>query len=344
MKIVVFGPDRRVGVLDGEQVVDVNGAYAAYVRETQDEPLPYELASAMAPATLQQFIEAGRRATDNAQQALEHISRAGPVGLRGECLTFALREVKLHAPLPNIGSRLMMAAGNYADHALGMRHNKNHRTELTYDDVFKEHREHRGSTAFWKIAQHVVGPDADIIFPARTKLFDYEAEVAIVIGKRIKDMPAGRARDSIWGYTLINDWSCRDPQKDGQGALSLSISKNFDTSASMGPCIVVDEQIDPQDIPFGTRVNGEVRQDGNTKGMIFSFDEFLEYGTRDMTFSPGDMISAGTCAGTANDSSVWDEAGKTPIPSTSKFLSTGDVVEISSPLIGTLRNRVVAKP
>jgi acylpyruvate hydrolase len=113
------------------------------------------------------------------------------------------------------------------------------------------------------------------------------------------------------------------------------VAKNFDMSASIGPCIVVDEGIDPQSVPFATHVNGEQRQNGNTRDMGFSFDELLEYATRDMTYVAGDMIAAGTSGGTANDGSTWDADGKMPI--VSRFLKPGDVVEISSPLIGTLR-------
>ena len=339
MKLVVYGPQRRLGVLDGTHIVDANGAYAKLAHEKNGEPLPYQLASAMAPANLLDFIKAGKRAIDNAHAAVEHVSRAGDKGIEGEQLVFAVGDVKLHAPMAHSGIRLLMAAGNYADHAMGINANRRHKA-ITVEEAYRDNRA-RGSVGFWKLGQHVVGPDEDVIYPARTHLLDYECEIDIVVGKPVKDMPAGKSKDYIWGYTLVNDWSCRDPQKDGAGSLTLSISKNFDSSASMGPCILVDESVDPQNIPFGTRVNGEVRQDGNTKDMIFSFDEFLEYGTRDMTFMPGDMISAGTCAGTANDSSQWDEAGKEPLDD--KFLKPGDVVEIYSPLIGTLRNRIVAK-
>ena len=90
-----------------------------------------------------------------------------------------------------------------------------------------------------------------------------------------------------------------------------------------------------------TRVNGELRQDGNTRGMTFSFAEYLEYITQDITFNPGDMIAAGTCKGTAMDSTPRVEG--VGFSSDKLFLRPGDVVEVSSPLIGTLRNRIVAK-
>jgi 2-keto-4-pentenoate hydratase/2-oxohepta-3-ene-1,7-dioic acid hydratase in catechol pathway len=93
-------------------------------------------------------------------------------------------------------------------------------------------------------------------------------------------------------------------------------------------------------VPFGTRVNGEQRQEGSTKDMVFSFAEYLQYLTQDITLAAGDVISGGTCHGTAMDSSEYDADGK---PKPGLYLKAGDVVEIYSPMIGTLRNRIVAK-
>jgi acylpyruvate hydrolase len=108
---------------------------------------------------------------------------------------------------------------------------------------------------------------------------------------------------------------------------------------------VVGEFADPQDISWETRVNGVVRQQGNTKDMTFSFAEYLEYMSSDMTLLPGDVISAGTTSGTAQDSS---EIVTTPdgrqVRRPDLFLKPGDVVEISNERMGVLRNRVVAKP
>jgi acylpyruvate hydrolase len=337
MKIVVFGPDRRVGAIDGSQIVDLNGAYAKLVRETQDEPLPYQLASAMAPADLGEFIEAGPRALENAQKAIEYVTkRAGDkLGLRGETLVHDANGVRLHAPLPSTSSRIAMAGGNFGDHALGFA--RRQRPDATVEEVVADARK-AGIWGFWKLATNVVGPDAEIMYPERTKLFDYEAEVVVILNKRGKDIPASKINDYIWGYTMQNDWSLRDQPE--MGNYKFVVAKNFDGSSSMGPCISVGEISDPQNVDFETKINGELRQRGNTKDMIFSFGEFLEYLSKDTTFHPGDLISGGTCAGTAADSSVRDESGQL---SQKLFLHPDDLVEVSSPVIGTLRNRVVAK-
>ena len=103
---------------------------------------------------------------------------------------------------------------------------------------------------------------------------------------------------------------------------------------------------DAQNIDWETRVNGQVRQQGNTKDMTFSFAEYVEYLSSDMTLLPGDVISAGTTAGTAQDSSelLPAEEGRPPMRAPELFLKPGDVVEVSNPRMGTLSNRVVAKP
>jgi 2-keto-4-pentenoate hydratase/2-oxohepta-3-ene-1,7-dioic acid hydratase in catechol pathway len=208
-------------------------------------------------------------------------------------------------------------------------------------EMVKERSRQRGIGGFWKHPSFVADPDDDITYPAKTKYLDFEGEVTIVIGKQTKDAKQSDLLDTIWGYTLQNDWSARDARDNVVGTLAFSLMKNWDGSSTIGPCIVVGEINDPQDVPFQTRVNGELRQDGNTRGMTFSFAEYLEYITQDITFNPGDMIAAGTCKGTAMDSTPRVEGGG--FSSDKLFLRPGDLVEVASPAIGVLRNRIVAK-
>jgi 2-keto-4-pentenoate hydratase/2-oxohepta-3-ene-1,7-dioic acid hydratase in catechol pathway len=205
----------------------------------------------------------------------------------------------------------------------------------------KERSRERGIGGFWKMPSFVADPEQDIVYPERTRFLDYEGEVTIVIGKSAKDAKGGDLLDHIWGYTLQNDWSARDQRDNAVGTLSFAGMKNWDGSSSIGPCIVVGEVKDPQNVDFQTAVNGELRQNGNTGGMTFSFAEYLEYATRDVTFTAGDMIAAGTCKGTAMDSTPRIEGGS--FENDKLFLKVGDVVEVSSPQIGVLRNRIVAK-
>jgi acylpyruvate hydrolase len=119
------------------------------------------------------------------------------------------------------------------------------------------------------------------------------------------------------------------------------MSKNFNGSFSVGPCIVVGEGIDPGNVDVETWVNGEMRQHYNTNAMILSFGEYLEYLSKDFTFYPGDLIAGGTAKGTAADSSPRSPDG---VVSPERFLKAADHVEMRSPQIGTLAAHIVAKP
>ena len=115
MRLVVYGPERRLGAWEGDQVIDLNHAYAKYLREAQDEPLPYEMAAAVVPVELGDFIISGPRAIEGAQRAVEYVTSrsSDQLGLRGENLAQPVTSVKLHAPYAK-RARIMMAGGNYA--------------------------------------------------------------------------------------------------------------------------------------------------------------------------------------------------------------------------------------
>jgi len=347
VKLVVYGPDRRLGALDDDGVIDLNSAYARYLKERENEPLPYEMAAAIVPAELGAFIESGQRALDGAQRAIEHVvqERAEARGLRGERLIEPRSEVKIHAPYAR-KARIMMAGGNYIVHSQGMSLRGADGERMGLDDVYKQSRA-KGIWGFYCFPENAAGPDEDVIYPARTDRLDYEGEIAVILGKAGKDISASTAPAHYWRYMLLNDISARtnlgghdNPQS------SFARGKNFDTSICGGPCVVVGEFPDAQNISWETRVNGEVRQTGNTEEMTFSFGEYVEYLSADMTLRPGDVISAGTTAGTAQDSSEilpGSGEGMAAIRDPKLFLKPGDVVEISNPVIGVLRNRIVAK-
>jgi len=340
VKVVLYGPERRVGILEGEDVIDIKAAYAKFAHETQDHPAPYRQAAATTPADLEAFIQLGDKALDGAQKAIEYLGKRAvdPTGPHGETVAFPLSETRLRAPLAHRGVKLCMAGANYADHLFDMMRAQD--PNVTMAQV-KERSRERGIGGFWKHPSFVADPEADIAYPAKTHYLDYEGEVTIVIGKTATDAKAGDLLDHVWGYTLQNDWSARDQRDNAVGTLSFAGMKNWDGSSSLGPCIVVGELKDPQNIDFQTTVNGELRQSGNTSGMTFSFAEYLEYATRDVTFAAGDMIGAGTCKGTAMDSTPRIEGGG--FENDRLFLKVGDVVEVSSPSIGMLRNHIVAK-
>ncbi|MEU3787686.1 fumarylacetoacetate hydrolase family protein [Streptomyces sp900129855] len=332
MKVAVFGPARRVGVVHEGSVVDINAAYAKYLAETSPAARPLAEAAVAVPARLNAFIEEGARALDGARTALEYLlDQAQDVaGVTGEQLWFALDEVRLHAPIEG-QSRVLCALANFADHMQSAAENSHGAdTEETISRLLA------GGPKFFVKDHRAVSASGDPLrYPARTQRLDYEAEVAVVIGRGGRDVKGEDLASHVWGYTLFNDWSVRDNVSFGP---DFMYSKNFDGSATIGPWIVVDEGIDPQDIPIECRVNGEVRQSGNTRSMVHSFAALAEHLSRDTTLLPGDLIASGTPKGTAVDSSRQGPDGSFP---DTLFLKSGDVVEVSSALIGAIRNEVV---
>jgi 2-keto-4-pentenoate hydratase/2-oxohepta-3-ene-1,7-dioic acid hydratase in catechol pathway len=311
VKIVVYGPLERVGILDAGLVIDLNAA---------DPELPADLLA------LIQLGDAGiARAT-----AVLKASRGATVD--GKRILNAA-DVTLHAPWAR--KRVACAGGNYAAHSYGMAVNRGTK-DVTVEKMAAQMRA-AGNWGFWKVLDEVAGPGDDVPYPSRADYFDYEAEVAIVIGKRGKDIAIHELKDYVWGVTLANDWSNREAGGGPARAMSFNTQKNFDRSLSLGPCIVVGE-LDPQHVDVELRVNGELRQKYNSADMVFNFAEILEYLSRDFTFVPGDLILGGTGAGTAQDSTKLNEDGSRP---KDRFLKKGDLVQISSPAIGTLENRVV---
>ena len=336
MRIVVFGPDRRTGALRDGMIVDLNGAFAKYAAEKSGEAHPVALAQSLVPAELGAFIEGGPRALENAGKAIDYLLDEAQEwrDRRGRVLVFPAAEVRLHAPRPN-GARIACAGGNFADHAAAMAEKMQRKPYA--GDAHAQIR-NNGIWGFWKVNRVIVGPDGDIVYPQKADRLDYEGELAIVLGRRGTDIKPERARDYIWGVTLLGDWSIRSPGEPA-GPYRFAMGKNFDTSCSLGPCIAVGEA-DPFAADVETWVNGERCQAFNTRDMVFSFAEYLEYLSRDLTLYPGDIISGGTAAGTAADSSPLLPDG-TSAPE--RFLKPGDGVEIRSPAVGSLRATIVSK-
>jgi 2-keto-4-pentenoate hydratase/2-oxohepta-3-ene-1,7-dioic acid hydratase in catechol pathway len=337
MKIVVFGPDKRTGALHDGKIIDLSYACAKHLCERGSEPDPVAMAEALVPSDLARLIEGGPRALDSAQKALDYLlgQAHDKFGPRGETLIWPVADVQLHAPRPN-NARIACAGGNFADHAAAMAVKMRRRP---YEgDAYQEIRK-AGFWGFWKLAREITGPDGELVYPDRCNRLDYEGEIAVVLGKRGVDLKPSRLKSYVWGVTILADWSIRAPGGLPGGPLNFGFPKNFDTSCSLGPCIAVGE-VDPTNVDIETLVNGESRQCFNTRDMVFTFGEYLEYLSRDFTLYPGDIISGGTAAGTAADSSeLLPDGSSAP----ERFLKPGDLVEIVSPSVGALRTRVVAK-
>jgi 2-keto-4-pentenoate hydratase/2-oxohepta-3-ene-1,7-dioic acid hydratase in catechol pathway len=172
---------------------------------------------------------------------------------------------------------------------------------------------------FMKPSTSVIGPGEAIVYPKMSRRLDYEAELAVVIGKKAKSVPEEKAGEYILGYTCLNDVTARDLQpKDGQWTLS----KGFDTFAPIGPWIVTD--IDPHHLEIAAFLNGERRQYSNTKNLIFGPHRLVSYISSVMTLLPGDVIATGTPSGIGR-------------------MSVGDRVDVVIEGIGALTNTIVAE-
>jgi len=341
MRIVVFGPEKRVGSWEGDEVVDLHRACAKLLREKGGELRPYEMAAALVPPDLRGFIDGGSRSLDHARQALEYLAaRSGDrSGVAGEPLAFKKDSVKIHPPIPNPGSPIACMGTNYMGHSEVNRERAGDtRSAAEVLAALRGERltmggdvtpGHRPVGAFWKLTDTITGDGDDVVYPARTERLDYEGEVAIVLGKPAKHVPADRVADYIWGVTTHVDWSIRDG--DDTGNRTFRHAKNFDTSSSLGPSIVVGE-LDPQNVDMEVRVNGQLRQQYNSRGMTFSFAEIVEYLSGMFTLHPGFIVSGGCGPGTAMESGKPED-----------FLQPGHVVECLNPRIGLLRNRIVTE-
>ena len=341
MNIVVYSPQKRLGLLSGEKVIDILSACALMLRDTMSEPQPYVMAEALVGTDLLSFMEIGRSAIDQLARIREFVRDKQDheiEGINGEKVIIDVGEIKLQRPLVNSPDVKVMCAGaNFADHHAGMMRRKLKR-EVSIEESLKLIREGtiRG---FYKQASNIVGDNDPVPYPSRTNLLDYEGEIALVVGKRGKDIRASNYLDYVFGFTLFFDFSIRDSTLDND-RLNFSLHKNFEASGSIGPCIVTKDEIpDPHNLDIVTKVNDEVRQNGSTRMMAWKFGELVEFLSSDVVLNPGDVITSGTPAGTAMDSSMDDQGNVRR----DLFLKVGDKLQVTSSRIGTLRNQIVAK-
>jgi 2-keto-4-pentenoate hydratase/2-oxohepta-3-ene-1,7-dioic acid hydratase in catechol pathway len=182
-------------------------------------------------------------------------------------------------------------------------------------------------TLFAKSPGSVIGPDRPIVIPRHVTQPDYEGELAVVIGRRAKDVSRAHALQYVAGLTIAHDVSARDHQfTTGQ----FTWSKSFDTFCPLGPEVVSLDEVDlAAGLPLETKVNGEVMQSSNTSELIFDVPALIAWITQGLTLEPGDIILTGTPSGVG--------AARTP----PRWLLDGDIVEISIGGLGTLRNPVV---
>ena len=231
----------------------------------------------------------------------------------------AVSDVTLQAPLPLPRRNIWCVGRNYHAHA----------KELSAS-VFKDNNTDPEAwpIVFTKVPECVVGPTDAVHLPdaAISAQIDYEAELAVVIGKGGKNITRDQAMEHVFGYTVVNDVTARDVQMRHQ---QWDMGKSFDTFCPMGPWIVTADAVDGRNTRVRCWVNGELRQDGPTENMIFDIPTLIETISRGITLYPGDVIATGTPAGVG--------MGLKP----PRYLVSGDVVRVEIDSIGSIENRFV---
>lgn len=228
----------------------------------------------------------------------------------------ALNEVTLLAPIPRPRRNIFCVGKNYRDHAREFAKSGYEAGAVKDVDDFP--------AVFTKPATCVVGPGATVeTHPNVTNAVDYEVELTIVIGRGGRDISRADALRHIWGYTIINDVTARDRQKNHR---QWFLGKALDTFCPMGPWITTSDEVDGANLQVQTWVNGELRQDANTRDLIFDIPGLIETISAGTTLEPGDLIATGTPAGVG--------LGFNP----PKFLKAGDTVTMSITGLGTLSN------
>ncbi|MCX7779738.1 MAG: fumarylacetoacetate hydrolase family protein [Negativicutes bacterium] len=262
------------------------------------------------PNTMLEAIEGGEAVLKRVQEV------AAGAEADAACPQDELATVKVLAPIPRPAKNIFCIGKNYREHALEFEKTKDAAVAIPQFPVI-----------FSKAATAVIGPD-DVVnsHPGVTEQIDYEAELAVVIGKKGINIPKEEAMDYVFGYMILNDVTARDLQKKhGQ----WFHGKSLDTFAPTGPYLVHKSSVaQPDNLNVVLRINGEVRQNANTRDLIFDIPTIIATISEGTTIEPGDIIATGTPAGVA--------MGFNP----PKFLKPGDVMEIEITGLGKLANKI----
>jgi 2-keto-4-pentenoate hydratase/2-oxohepta-3-ene-1,7-dioic acid hydratase in catechol pathway len=256
-------------------------------------------------------IDAGKRL---GSRGLRDVLIGGELGalrrLESERPDYALADVTFLPPIPDAAAKLLCIGINYMPHI---------------KEMGRERPEY--PVVFVRFADSIVGHGQPLVRPRASERFDYEGELAVVIGKRARHVSRERAFDYVAGYSCFNDGSIRDYQRHSQ---QFTPGKNFHHSGSFGPWLVTtDEQPAPAKLRLRTRLNGEVVQDESVGELCFDVSQLIEYCSTWTQLEPGDVIVTGTPGGVG--------AGRMP----PLWMKAGDTVEVDIEGIGVLQNPIV---
>jgi 2-keto-4-pentenoate hydratase/2-oxohepta-3-ene-1,7-dioic acid hydratase in catechol pathway len=311
-----LGPFRRTGALADGSVIDLSLARAALLTQ-RGRARAGAIAEAEVSSDMLDLLAGGEFAIDAAREAVEHVLTEGVEELDGARVRHSEADVRLLAPLPKPNS--------LRDFLVVEEHLVNCRRTMGVDETLPEEW-YRLPAHYKGNVDAIYGPDDVVPYPAYTEKLDYELEICAVVGRAGRSISAVDASAYIVGYTLYNDWSARDLQpREMSVGIGPGISKDF--ASSIGPCIATPDEFDPATSRLEARVNGELWSGGSLAAMHFSFDQIIEYTSREATIQPGDLLGSGTIGGGCGFE--FD-----------RYLEPGNTVELWAEGIGTLRNRV----
>ena len=330
MKLVTFalktpvGPAERLGAIEASHVVDLNFAYALLLQKNGKDSAQ-RIADALVPPDMLAFLDVGEDALEEARNALLSVVKSPPAerealrGPRGQRIAYHEEEVRLLAPLPR--PRALRDFFAFEEHARqGAARRKETMAPEWYDQPLYYKGNHR----------EIYGPGDTIPWPSYTRKLDFEAEIACVVGRKGRDLSPQEAAGHIAGYTIFNDYSARDIQKNEMvGRMGPAKGKDF--ANGLGPYLLTaDEMPSPDALRMSVVVNGETWSSGNSKDRYWSFPIMLSHVSQEETVYPGDILGSGTYyQGCGLDLDRW--------------VKPGDVVELVVEKLGTLR-QVVGAP
>jgi 2-keto-4-pentenoate hydratase/2-oxohepta-3-ene-1,7-dioic acid hydratase in catechol pathway len=301
--------------------LDANLAHATMLAGRDRHPCARQLADVLVPSDMLALVQTGRFGLEAIAESLAYFEQQGtPSRVEGASLIHQVDAVEILAPLPQpLSIRDGVGFLDHLRNAMG-----DNPIPQVYEDI---------PAIYYKGNVHsVIGPGADVLWPAFGEMLDFELEVAAVIGRQGVDIAPEQALDHVFGYTIFNDISARAQQyREMEGMLGPAKGKDFDTANIMGPVLVTADAFDPTDSHgMVARINGEEWSRGDLNRMDNSFADMISYISRQETLYPGDIICSGTVP-----TGCGAELGKFPAP--------GDEVELEVEGIGLLKNRLVKK-
>lgn len=323
MKLCTFevrthlGRHARLGAVVPAGIIDLNFGCAAHLA-TAGEPRAQKLADVLAPCNMREFLQGEATSMRAARDAIRFLEQTGAQrGPNDETLVYDPHDVKLLAPLPNPASV---------------------RDFYAFEAHVKKGFEKRGEPmpaewyqipVYYKSGHHnIIGTDQDVTWPSFTQKFDYELELAAIVGRKGRNISAERAAEYIAGFTVMNDFSARDIQRQ-EMKVRLGPAKGKDWATALGPYLVTPDEIgDPYNLRMTAHINGELWSEGNSGTIYWKFEQMIEFLSKDDTIYPGDVIGSGT-VGTGCGLEL------------DRWVKRGDIMELEIEKIGVLRNRVV---